>query len=109
MAVDLANVSNRMAPGLPGTSPPKIAFANGANAAVQLRATAGAAIYISVKVTAGACIATGDSNVGAPTTNDPRFDASDGWQDMILAVGATHIRIFGDGSAGTLYVWLSGG
>ena len=105
---DLAGRANRMAPGAPGSSPAKITFANGANAAVQLRAAAGGAYYISFKTTAGVCVATGSQNVAVPTTNDPRFDATDGWQDMILPAGTTHIRLFGDGTGGTAYVWNIG-
>lgn len=113
---DLASIANRMAPGLPGSSPPKIAVANGANAAVQLRTAAGAARYYSIKYVAntpaagqGATIATGDSTVAVPTANDPLFETADGWQDMILSVGATHIRAFGTASGvGVLYVWDRG-
>lgn len=109
---DPANASIRVAPGAPGTSF-KITFANGANAATQLRAAPAnnalsAFRYISIKTTAGVCIATGDSTVAASTTNDPRYDSTDGWQDMVLLPGVTHIRPFGDGTGGTLYVWLSG-
>ena len=115
MAFDIASAANRMAPGAPGTSPPKITFVNTGNAAVRIRPDpdpntqgGGGAVYFAFKTSAGVCVATGNSNVAVPTTNDPRFDATDGWQDMILAPGATHIRLFGDGTGGTAYVWLNG-
>jgi len=114
MALDIAMAADRMAPGLAGSSPAKITFANGANAEVPLRAHPGQtgaalpALYFAFKTTAGCTIATGPQGLAAPTTNDPRFDASDGWQDMILRPGDTHIRIFGDGTGGTAYVWFNG-
>jgi hypothetical protein len=88
MASDLAAYANRMAPGLAGSSPPKITFATGANAEVQLRTAAGAARYYSIKVvgSAGAScnVATGMTGLAAPTANDPLFEIADGWQDMVL-------------------------
>lgn len=112
MANDLAAYANRMAPGLAGSSPPKITFATGANAEVQLRTAAGAARYYSIKVVGAAgasCnVATGMTGLAAPTANDPLFEIADGWQDMILNVGSTHIRLFGGATGGSLFVWDRG-
>lgn len=112
MAFDLASIANRMAPGLAGSSPPATAFALGANAQVQLRAAAGAARFYSIKVVGAAgascTVATGTAGLAAPTAADPIFDLTDSWQDMILGVGATHIRLFGIATAGTLYIWDRG-
>jgi hypothetical protein len=108
---DLASVANRMAPGAYATSPPKIAFVAGAQAATQLRATssAGSFRYISVKTSGAACgLLFGDLNVADPTTNAGfLLEATDGWVDMILPIGITHVRIYGAG-IGTLYVWDRG-
>jgi hypothetical protein len=97
-----------MAPGAPGSSPAAFAFVIGANNAVQLRASGGAQRTYSVKIiTASATcnVATGPSDVAVPTATDPLLAASDGWQDMTLASGSTHIRLFGGATGGTLSVW----
>lgn len=98
----------RMAPGAPGSSPQKITFATGTNVAAQLRAAGGATRTFSVKVvTANAScnVATGDSTVLLPTANDPLLEATDGWVDITLPAGSTHIRLFGGATGGSLFVW----
>jgi hypothetical protein len=103
-----ANIIMRFAPGAAGTGPQKTTFVTGANAAVQLRAAAGSTRNYSVKVvTANAScnIATGDGNIAAPTANDPLLEATDGWVDFTLPAGATHIRLFGGATGGSLYIW----
>lgn len=98
----------RLAPGAPGSSPQKITFVTGANAAAQLRAAGGATRNYSVKVvTANAScnVATGDSTVLLPTANDPLLEAADGWVDFTLPAGSTHIRLFGGATGGSLFVW----
>lgn len=100
---------NRFAPGAAGTGPQKTTFVTGGtNTAVQLRAAGGSTRTFSVKVvTANAScnIATGDANIAAPTANDPLLEATDGWVDFTLPAGATHIRLFGGATGGSLYIW----
>jgi len=97
-----------MAPGAPGSSPQKITFATGANAAVQLRAAGGSTRSYSVKIvtTNATCnVATGPDTVAAPTAADPLFSVADGWIDFTLPSGSTHIRLFGGATGGDLVVW----
>ena len=98
----------RMAPGAPGSSPPKITFATGTNIAVQLRAAGGSTRSYSVKiVTASATcnVATGPDTVAVPTAADPLFSVADGWIDFTLPAGSTHIRLFGGATGGDMVVW----
>lgn len=108
---DLASVANRMAPGAYAPSPNKIAFTAGAQAAVQLRAATAAQSfrYIAVKTSgAAAGVLFGDLNVADPTANAGfLLEATDGWVDMMLPPGCTHVRLFGAGT-GTFYVWDRG-
>lgn len=112
---DIASFSNRMAPrgaGVVDVPSQKIAFVVGANAAVALRAVAQAPRYISIKVvgTGAACQVITGPNVPAlaNTAGDPLFEPVDSWQDIVLANGATHIKLFGVGADGDLYVWDRG-
>lgn len=112
---DIASYANRMAPrgaGIVDVPSQKITFVVGANNAVQLRATAAAPRYISIKVvgTGAACqVITGPNTPAlANTAGDPLFEPVDSWQDLVLANGATHIKAFGVGAGGDLYVWDRG-
>ncbi len=106
-ASDLASAADRMAPGGPGTGV-ALAFTVASTVATLIRAAGGQAIYISVKTSAAVHLVFGSDTVGAATNNDPLFEATDGWQDMILRPEQTHVRAKGDSGSGTIYVWPSG-
>lgn len=100
-------ISQRFAPGAPGSTV-KTTFITGSNNAVQLRAAAGGTRSFSVKVVgsgASCNIASGDANVNVPTANDPLLEATDGWVDFTLPNGSTHIRLFGGATGGSLFIW----
>lgn len=104
----MPNSPPRMAPGAPGSSPAAFAFVTGANTAVQLRAAGGSTRTYSVKIitTNATCnVATGPATVDVPTATDPLFSATDGWLELTLPAGSTHIRLFGGATGGTMTVW----
>jgi len=107
---DIASALDRWAPTVGG--PPRSAYAAGANAAVQFRASADFPVYVSVLATGaladGAHIVFGDADVAAPTVADPLFCLEVGYQDVIAPKGATHYRVFGEGSGGHVYIMASG-
>lgn len=109
-ANDFANFMNRMAPGVAGSSPQRVAVPTGAGTAVQLRTAVAGYHYFSIKVVgtgASVNVATGDANVAAPTAADPLFDPNDSWQDFVLPPNVTHIRLFGAGT-GFVHFWDRG-
>jgi hypothetical protein len=118
--MDSASYFMRMAPGLPGSSPARIAIPVGAGTATQLLVPTPAGFasgqfkFISMKVLATTfgtqaqvAVAFGPSTVAAPTAADPTFDVNDSWQDMILGPGQTHVNLFGSGT-GFVYFWIRG-
>lgn len=115
---DIASASDRMAPTF-NRRIARLAYGAGAGAATRILpdppATSQAgnppryiSILSTVAVANGAHVVFGDVNVAAPTTDDPLFSIEVGYQDMIVPLGCTHVRVFGDGAGGTLYFWNSG-
>lgn len=102
---------NRLAPGAWHTSLPKIPYVFGPNDAVRLRPDSAANTTRAISLKAGhspGVLNFGDEDVADPTADGGAlFEPSDGWMDIVLPPGITHVRIFGVGN-GTLYVWDRG-
>lgn len=109
--MDSAAAMDRLRPGAPGEVI-KFTFTAASSTAQAIRAAVAqqnlAPLYISLKVTADCHVVFGGAGVGAATTGDALFQASDGWQDMMLLAEDTSFRVIGDLGGGSLYIWKSG-